>query len=92
LIGPGTLVDGEHPSGHDLPGWPGNPAPDLRGDDAGVQRVGGSHRGIEPARQFLGEEHVAELGDHVLRQSGNAFRAAAKRAEVDALGLIMRVA
>src|SRR5258706_9438406 len=57
-----------------------------------MQRVRGHARAGQPPAELGGEEHIAELGDRVLGQAGNSFCAITQSLEVNALGLVMRVA
>jgi hypothetical protein len=79
-----TLLDGEHPPRDQRPREPRHPTPDVRGDHAGMQRVGGHAGTVEAPGQLHGEQHVAQLGDRVLALAGQGGRGPPEGAEVDA--------
>ena len=59
---------------HQRPDRPRHLPPDVRRDDAGVERIDGHARALEPARQLLGVQHVGQLGHAVLREAGRRGR------------------
>ena len=66
-------------------------APHVGRDDAGMHRVGGDAAALEAARELLREQHVRQLRDRVLVETGERLRRRPQRVPVDALArLIVR--
>ena len=57
-----------------------------------MHRVGGDPGARRPAREFLGEQHVAQLGDPVPVHPGDTALRLAQRLEVDLVRRVVGVA
>jgi 2-polyprenyl-6-methoxyphenol hydroxylase-like FAD-dependent oxidoreductase len=89
---PRPVLGGQHARRHQAPDRPRHPPPDVGRHHARVQRVGADPGPGRPPRQLLAEQHVAQLGDRVLRHAGESPSAAAQCPEVNSLRVVVRVA